>query len=222
MQRRYKTTAAMAGVILLSACASQDPVYRAFYEESGSIADNGNFGQSTQNNIAYMTGEKQYTYELASRFAAEVLTTVNFGFNSAVLDAGAQDTLREQARWIQQFPEVRFRVYGHTDAVGSDSYNKSLGLRRANAVVNYLIRLGVSRSRLEVMVSYGETQPLIVTEGRERRNRRTVTEVLGFVGSHPAVLDGKYAQIVYRDYIASGVSQTTLTGIEGRDFETEK
>jgi hypothetical protein len=72
------------------------------------------------------------------------------------------------------------------------------------------------------MVSYGETQPLIVTEGRERRNRRTVTEVLGFVGSHPTVLDGKYAQIVYRDYIASGVSQTTLTGIEGRDFETEK
>lgn len=222
MQRRYKTTAALAGVLLLSACASQDPVYRAFYEESGSIADNGNFGQSTQNNIAYMTGEKQYTYELASRFAAEVLTTVNFEFNSAVLDAGAQDTLREQARWIQQFPEVRFRVYGHTDAVGSDSYNKSLGLRRANAVVNYLIRLGVSRSRLEAMVSYGETQPLIVTEGRERRNRRTVTEVLGFVGSHPTVLDGKYAQIVYRDYIASGVSQTTLTGIEGRDFETEK
>lgn len=222
MQRRYKTTAAMAGVILLSACASQDPVYRAFYEESGSIANTGNFGQSTRNNIAYMTGEKQYTYELASRFAAEVLTTVNFEFNSAALDAGAQDTLREQARWIQQFPEVRFRVYGHTDAVGSDSYNKSLGLRRANAVVNYLTGLGVSRSRLEAMVSYGETQPLIVTEGRERRNRRTVTEVLGFVANHPTVLDGKYAQIIYRDYIASGVSQTTLTGIEGRDFETEK
>lgn len=222
MQRRYKTTAAMAGVILLSACASQDPVYRAFYEESGSIADTGNFGQSTRNNIAYMTGEKQYTYELASRFAAEVLTTVNFEFNSAALDAGAQDTLREQARWIQQFPEVRFRVYGHTDAVGSDSYNKSLGLRRANAVVNYLTGLGVSRSRLEAMVSYGETQPLIVTEGRERRNRRTVTEVLGFAANHPTVLDGKYAQIIYRDYIASGVSQTTLTGIEGRDFKTEK
>lgn len=222
MQRRYKTTAAMAGVILLSACASQDPVYRAFYEESGSIADNGNFGQSTRNNLAYMTGEKQYTYELASRFAAEVLTTVNFEFNSAALDAGALDTLREQARWIQQFPEVRFRVYGHTDAVGSDSYNKSLGLRRANAVVSYLTQLGVSRSRLEAMVSYGETQPLIVTEGRERRNRRTVTEVLGFVSSHPTVMDGKYAQIVYRDYIASGASQTTLTGITGKDFKTDK
>lgn len=222
MQRRYKTTAAMAGVILLSACASQDPVYRAFYEESGSIADNGNFGAATRNNIAYLTGEKQYTYELASRFAAEVLTTVNFEFNSAALDAGALDTLREQARWIQQFPEVRFRVYGHTDAVGSDSYNKSLGLRRANAVVNQLTRLGVDRSRLEAMVSYGETQPLIVTEGRERRNRRTVTEVLGFVSSHPTVLDGKYAQIIYREYIASGTAVTGLTGITGKDFKTDK
>lgn len=222
MQRRFNTTAALAGVILLSACASQDPVYRAFYDEAGSVTNTGNFGTSVNNNIAYMTGEKQYTYELASRFAAEVLTTVNFAFNSAELDAGARDTLREQARWIQQFPEVRFRVYGHTDAVGSESYNKSLGLRRANAVVAYLSQQGISRNRLEAMVSYGETQPLIVSEGRERRNRRTVTEVLGFVSSHPTVMDGKYAEIVYRGYVDSAASETTLTGLEGADFQTEK
>lgn len=223
MQCRFKTKAVLAGVIFLSACASTDPVYRSFYEEAGALADpSGQFGSSVANNSAYMTGEKQYTYELASRFAAEVLTTVNFAFNSAELDDGARDTLREQARWINQFPEVRFRVYGHTDAVGSDSYNKSLGLRRANNVVAYLSQLGVSRSRLEAMVSYGETQPLIVTEGRERRNRRTVTEVLGFVQSHPTVMDGKYAQIVYREYINSAVPQSSLSGITGQEFKTEQ
>jgi len=37
--------------------------------------------------------------------------------------------------------------------------------------------------------------------------------VSGFVKRHPTVMDGKYAQIVYRDYVASGVSKTTLTGI---------
>ncbi|NVO28393.1 OmpA family protein [Donghicola sp. C2-DW-16] len=223
MQCRFKTKAALAGVILLSACASQDPVYRSFYDEAGALSDPRNhFGAATGNNIALMTGEKQYTYELASRFAAEVLTTVNFGFNSAELDEGARDTLREQARWINQFPEVRFRVYGHTDAVGSVSYNKSLGLRRANAVVAYLSQLGVSRSRLEAMVSYGETQPLIVTEGRERRNRRTVTEVLGFVQNHPTVMDGKYAQIVYREYVNSAVPASTLSGITGQEFKTEQ
>jgi peptidoglycan-associated lipoprotein len=52
---------------------------------------------------------------------------------------------------------------------------------------------------------------LIVTDGRERRNRRTVTEVTGFVKAHQNVLDGKYAQIIYRDYVNSGVVPTTLT-----------
>jgi hypothetical protein len=36
------------------------------------------------------------------------------------------------------------------------------------------------------------------------RNRRTVTEVSGFVGSHPLVLNGKYAEIIWRDYVVSG------------------
>lgn len=62
------------------------------------------------------------------------------------------------------------------------------------------------------MVSYGETQPLIVTQGRERRNRRTVTEVSGFVQSHQNVLDGKYAQIVYREYVNSASPSSSLGG----------
>ena len=117
---------------------------------------------------------------------------------------------------------MTFRVYGHTDAVGSNAYNKSLGMRRARAVVAYLTTQGIGRDRLQAVVSHGETQPLIVTEGRERRNRRTVTEVSGFVGRHPTVLDGKFAEITYRDYVASGQPVSTLTGITGNDFKTEK
>lgn len=119
--------------------------------------------------------------------------------------------MRQQAGWIRQFPEIRFRVYGHTDAVGSNRANKSLGLRRANAIVNYLATQGISKSRLEAVVSFGETQPIVVTDGRERRNRRTVTEVSGFVKRHPTVMDGKYAQIIYRDYVISSVSPSTLS-----------
>jgi hypothetical protein len=70
---------------------------------------------------------------------------------------------------------------------------------------------GISRSRLEAVASFGETQPLVVTQGRERRNRRTVTEVTGFVSSHPHVMDGKYAQVVYREYVASAVPETDVT-----------
>ena len=214
--RTFRIIAVTAGLASLVACArsTNDPIYTQFFREAGAVVDNGEFGNATMNNTMIHSGERDFTYSLANRFAAEVVSTVNFEFNSARLDAGAQEILREQARWIRQFPEVRFRVYGHTDAVGSNAYNKRLGLQRANAVVSYLTTQGISRSRLEAIASFGETQPLIVTEGRERRNRRTVTEVSGFVQNHPSVLDGKYAQIVYRDYVASARSQTTLTGVD--------
>ncbi|MEL6782072.1 MAG: OmpA family protein [Pseudomonadota bacterium] len=213
---------AVIGSLALSACApSNDPVYTQFYREAGALIDTGQFGNATANNTLILTGERQYTFDLANRFASEVGTTVNFAFNSAQLDSGARDALQEQARWIRQFPEIRFRVYGHTDAVGSAAYNKRLGLARANAVVNYLTSLGISRARLEAVASFGETQPLIVTQGRERRNRRTVTEVSGFVKTHPAVLDGRYAQIVYRDYVTSAQAPTGLTGGEDSGFALE-
>jgi peptidoglycan-associated lipoprotein len=213
----------LASTIALSACGtSSDPVYTQFYREAGALVDTGQFGNATANNTLIMTGERQYTFDLANRFATEVITTVNFSFNSSVLDAGAQDALRQQAVWIRQFPEIRFRVYGHTDAVGSSGYNKQLGLARARAVVGFLTSQGITRDRLEAVASFGETQPLIVTQGRERRNRRTVTEVSGFVDSHPSVLDGKYAQIVYRDYVTSATAPTTLGGISGSDFRTDQ
>ncbi len=212
MAKTLKLTGISALAASLLACGpSPDPVYTQFYREAGALVDTGNFGNATLNNRLVMTGERQYTFDLAQRFASETTSTVNFGFNSAQLDQSAQDILRKQAQWIRQFPEIRFRVYGHTDAVGSSRFNKNLGQRRANAVVAFLSSQGISRSRLEAVVSFGESQPLIVSQGRERKNRRTVTEVSGFVGRHPTVLDGKYAQIVYRDYVESAAATSTLS-----------
>lgn len=200
---------AIAGLVAASACSQQGEVYRS-YNEMGSLTDSGSFGEASMNNQLVMTGEEGYVEDLSNRFSNEVTSTVEFAFNSAQLDTEAQATLREQANWIRQFPEVRFRVYGHTDAVGSDNYNKTLGMRRAQAVISFLASQGISRSGLEAVVSFGEAQPLIVTQGRERRNRRTVTEVSGFVRSNPIVMDGKYAQVVYREYIRSAVPPSTL------------
>lgn len=188
------------------------------YNEAGSDLDRGHFGNATLNNAQMMTGEKSYTVQLANRFAQEVPDTINFAFDSAVLDAGAKAVLDQQADWIRQFPEVRFRVYGHTDAVGSSSYNKSLGRRRAQAVVSYLASKGIGRDRLEALVSFGETQPVVSTPERERRNRRTVTEVSGFLARHPNLLDGKYAAVIYREYVASavpGAETQTASAIQG-------
>ena len=203
-------------IIVLAASLMAVTGCSQWYNEAGAVNDDGNFGSATFNNIAMQNGDQSYTVALAQRFEAEVPSMVNFAFNSADLDQEARTILQEQANWIKQFPEVRFRVYGHTDKVGSAGYNKRLGQRRANTVVSFLTSQGIDRSRLEAVASFGETRPLVVTEARERRNRRTVTEVTGFVGRHPDVLDGKYAQIIYRDYVESAASTTTLTGVGNR------
>lgn len=190
--------------LALSGCASEWNDFNT--RELGSEVDSGYFGNATMNNIQVHTNTGGFTVNLNSRFAAEVPTTVTFPFNSAALDNNARAILRRQADWIRQFPEVRFKVFGHTDLVGSNSYNRQLGQRRAEAVVRFLSSQGISRNRLEAVVSFGETQPLVVTQGRERQNRRTVTEVSGFVRNHPTILDGQYAAVIYRDYVATGVS----------------
>ncbi|EBA13304.1 OmpA family protein [Roseobacter sp. CCS2] len=212
---KYVITAAIAAATL-SACSSADRQVgtASFFTEAGSALDAGDFGEATMNNRLVQTGAQDYTINLARRFAAEVNTTVNFAFNSTVLDADARSTLMRQADWIRQFPEVRFKVYGHTDLVGSQGYNRSLGLRRAQAAVAFLASQGINRNRLEAVVSFGETQPLVVTDGRERRNRRTVTEVTGFVESDPLVLNGKYAEIIFRDYVQSASQQVTTSAGE--------
>lgn len=184
----------------LSAC---DP--REFNSELGAEVDEGGFGNPTMNNTLVMTGKLDAQVALGQRFAREVPSTITFAFNSSDLTAESIAVLTQQANWIRQFPEVRFRVYGHTDLVGSNAYNKALGMRRARAVVAYLASQGISTSRLEAVVSYGKTRPVIQTSAPEQRNRRTVTEVSGFVGSNPMVINGKYAAIIMRDYIESAI-----------------
>lgn len=179
--------------------------------EAGYAVDGGAFGNATLNNTQIMNGDRNYAQALADRFAREVPTQINFAFDSAQLDSVAQQSLLKQANWIRQFPEVRFRVYGHTDAVGSSAYNKRLGLRRAQAVVAFFARHGISRSRLEALVSFGETRPLVPTADRDRRNRRTITQVSGFVDRNTHPLDGRYAQVVDREYVESAKTETNWT-----------
>jgi peptidoglycan-associated lipoprotein len=193
---------AASAILALTACGETST---SWDRELGSEVDKGQFGNATMNNVLLQTGELEYTVALAERFSAEVPDTINFAFNSADLSDEARAILKKQADFIRQFPEVRFRVFGHTDLVGSAGYNQRLGLRRAQAAVAYLSQLGISRSRLEAVVSYGKTRPIIQTNQPEMRNRRTVTEVSGFVKSHPLVLNGKYAEIIWRDYVNSAV-----------------
>ncbi|MCU0802098.1 MAG: OmpA family protein [Rhodobacteraceae bacterium] len=189
-------------LVAMAACGNID-------SEVSMGIDNGTFGNATMNNTLLQSGEISATAALSERFNAEVPNTITFEFNSAALTPESQAILDKQANWISQFPEIRFRVYGHTDLVGSNAYNRSLGLRRAQAVVSYFSSRGISPSRVEAVASLGETQPVIATEQPEMRNRRTVTEVRGFVRGHPTPLNGKYAEVIFREYVESGTRPHT-------------
>lgn len=197
MGRMLPILLASVPLLALAACGETTT---SFDKELGAEVDKGQFGNATMHNTLIQTGQMEYTVALAQRFSNEVPDTVNFAFNRADLSPEAMRILDAQANFIRQFPEVRFKVFGHTDLVGSQGYNYNLGMRRAKAVVNYLVGKGISRSRLEAVVSYGKTRPLIQTNQPEVRNRRTVTEVSGFVANHPMVLNGKYAAIVWKTY----------------------
>jgi outer membrane protein OmpA-like peptidoglycan-associated protein len=107
----------------------------------------------------------------------ELKVTVNneilFDFNSAGLRSSSRDELREMANVFNRYGDTTIAVQGHTDSVGSASYNQRLSERRASAVVNYLEDLGVRGSRLDA-VGYGESRPKSSndTSSGRQRNRR--------------------------------------------------
>jgi outer membrane protein OmpA-like peptidoglycan-associated protein len=199
-------TSAAIAAMALTACSSTDGLFSYLGSEAGSEIITGDLGVATATNVAVQTGQLNgaYAANLTRKFASEAPARINFAFNSSQLDQTARDQLRQQAQWIKAHPRIVFRVYGHTDKVGSNASNKRLGLRRAKAAVNYLVSLGVSRSKVKAVSSFGETRPVVLTESPNRENRRTVTEVSGFARKGRASdLDGKYAKTVYDQYIST-------------------
>jgi outer membrane protein OmpA-like peptidoglycan-associated protein len=113
--------------------------------------------------------------ELAPESPSEAVDFQNilFDFDSAKPRKVSQPELKAMAELIKRSKASHVQIVGHTDDVGTDAYNKRLGQRRALAVCEALIRLGVSPNILEP-VSKGESAPLVPndTEFNRSLNRR--------------------------------------------------
>ncbi len=115
--------------------------------------------------------------------APSVNLSVLFRTGSADLTPTAQHTLDELGKALSDpaLAPYRFRIEGHTDAVGAAAANRLLSERRAAVVVNYLnVRFGVDRARLEA-VGMGGDAPLVPTGPQvpEPRNRRVQVVNIG-------------------------------------------
>ena len=82
-----------------------------------------------------------------------------YDFDSDVVKPTARENLRNLAASLEKYPESDILILGHTDSVGTDAYNKTLSVRRADAAAEYLIGQGVARSRLATG-GLGEEEPV--------------------------------------------------------------
>jgi peptidoglycan-associated lipoprotein len=112
----------------------------------------------------------------AGEFETKVGNTIHFDTDSYSLNAEAQSILQRQAQWLQTYPQHTVTIEGHADERGTREYNLALGDRRATTVLNYLVALGVDKSRLSE-VSYGKEKPVCVEASAAcwNENRRGVT-----------------------------------------------
>ena len=102
-----------------------------------------------------------------------------FAFDKSTLTALAKDTLSQVATTLRNFPDAKIEIQGHTDSMGSETYNQALSERRANAVRDYFISVGIAATRITT-IGYGEKQPIATNEtaaGRAENRRVVIIEV---------------------------------------------
>ena len=125
---------------------------------------------------ALMQGDVYIGSDTVGELASGVPDRVFFATNETILTTASRETLRKQAAWLRQNPDVTVVVEGHADERGTREYNLALGERRANSAKDYLMTYGISSDRITVL-SYGKERP--VDGGSSplawSKNRRSVT-----------------------------------------------
>lgn len=98
----------------------------------------------------------------------------HYGFNKAQLPEEDTLIIEQHASYLKENPDLKIRVNGHTDAQGNDNYNQSLSEKRAAKVAEQLQKMGIEKSRIEI-VGWGSHAPMI-NPANPKENRRIELE----------------------------------------------
>lgn len=158
------------------------------------IPNGGNYGVSTEragylfNSINFNVPQFAEYQEIDTHIlmvkaevgSKAVLKNIFFDTGKSELKSESISELENILELLENNPDLKVQINGHTDNTGDAEPNKVLSLKRATAVVDYLIEKGVARERLSA-VGYGEERPLVSNDdeadGREI-NRRTEIEII--------------------------------------------
>ncbi len=108
-----------------------------------------------------------------------VLNNIFFDYNKATIKITSIAELKRLASLLLDNKTLKIEISGHTDNIGSSSYNQKLSTARAKAVVDYLVHLGINAKRL-LFKGYGFEQPIASNDTEEGRakNRRTEFKII--------------------------------------------
>lgn len=167
---RLQVVLAFAATVLLAACSSTSD------RAAGTSGTGASTGGATSTTPGIQTAS--VTPGSHEDFTINVGDTVYFGYDRYDLTPEAQSQLQKQAAWLNAYPNTAIMIEGHCDERGTREYNLALGDRRANAVRDYLVALGVSPSRIQT-ISYGKERPAVIAfdESGHALNRRAVTVI---------------------------------------------
>lgn len=98
---------------------------------------------------------------------------IYFEFDQYILSDKAKQNLAKKVQWLKDYPSAKALIEGHCDERGSAEYNLALGQKRADAVMQYLVSLGINANRIS-SISFGKEKPLDPghTEEAWAKNRR--------------------------------------------------
>ncbi len=104
---------------------------------------------------------------------------IHFDFDSARIKPQYMAKIKEVAEFLKAHPAYKAQIQGHTDSLGSSAYNKKLSTKRAKAVYEAMVKLGVDPKRLSY-IGYGEEHPIASNATKEGRakNRRVEVHLL--------------------------------------------
>jgi outer membrane protein OmpA-like peptidoglycan-associated protein len=131
--------------------------YNLSYEAQGYLFQSENVNVPKQPEYSVLT--KDIVLEKVKAGATIVLNNIFFDSNKAVLRKESNLELEKLLKLMQDYPELKIEVSGHTDSKGNDAANLKLSQQRSQAVVNAIAKKGIDTKRL-VAKGYGETMPV--------------------------------------------------------------
>ena len=171
----YKFFISIFIVFFVAACATKP---KDSADSSGSGSTSSSSDVSSEEGTITETDGSGIVSGSQEDLIVNVGDRVFFGYDSSDLDSDALELLQDQVAWLKQNSDVSVTIEGHCDERGTREYNLALGEKRAQAVKNYLIGLGINPDRVST-ISYGKERPAVVgsNDGAWAQNRRSVTLV---------------------------------------------